>query len=307
MLRLLAVAVLSLASLSAQAQIAHANFDTLVYANGTSMGGPNLMLAMRTQVPTGFTATRVEVFTGEGTGANTVALWSHDATNNQPLAPLGSGSWQMSFTNTWQGAPLTTPVALTSSQDIWVVWSCQNGSQASTQGNGAGGASYRGSTNGGVSWTGPFSGTQWKFRIWSGPAGHYEVFGAGCQGGAGIPRLSWFGLPRTGSSFNVQLDSALPSTVALLTVGDSNTTANGLPLPLSLAALGAPNCSLLTSFPVTLTAGVDVTGQSVITLSIPANPSVVGFQLFNQWFCLDLAANAFGFTASNGGAAVVGG
>lgn len=295
-----------LAPVAAQAVIEHADFDNLTFANNVSMGGPNLLVAFRTTVPVTCVATRVEVFTGERSGLNTITLWSHDPVQNQPLSPLGGGSWQMGFANGWQGAPLTTPVVLTASQDIWVVWGPQNGAQASVQGTGAGAQPQRGSFDGGLTWNGPFQSNQWKFRIWSGPAGHFEVYGAGCQGTAGVPRLSWFGLPMAGTSFDVLLDRAPASTVAALIVGDSATSYNGVPLPLSLQSLGAGNCSLLSSVTATFTSGVDVTGQAVMTLSIPANPALAGFPFFGQWFCLDLAANAFGFTFSNAGAATVG-
>lgn len=306
MQRFALAAAFLLAPVAAQAQIEHANFDTLTFANNVSMGGPNLLVAFKTTVPSTFVATRVEVFTGERSGVNTIALWSHDAVQNQPLAPLGSGTWQMGYTNSWQGAPLATPVVLTANQDIWVVWAPQNGAQASVQGTGAGAQPQRGSFDGGLTWNGPFQSNQWKFRIWSGPAGHFEVYGAGCQGAAGVPRLSWFGTPMAGTSFNVLLDRAPASTVAALIVGDSNTAYNGLPLPLSLQSLGAGNCSLLSSVTATFTSGVDVTGQAVMTLAIPANPALAGFPFYSQWFCLDLAANAFGFTFSNAGAATVG-
>lgn len=305
MIRTLLAAALALSSLGAQATVSHANFDTLVFADGQSMGGPNLQLGIKTTIPSSFVATRIEVFTGEGSGANTVALWTHDATNNRPLAPISTGAWQMGITNTWQGAPLTTPVPLTAGQTVWVVWGCVNGSQSSIQSSGAG-AQYRGSFDGGATWTGPFSGQQWKFRIWSGPAGHYEIFGVGCNGGAGVPRLSWFGLPMAGTSFNVHLERAVASSAALLVLGDSNTTYNGVPLPFNLAPLGASACTLLSSVTATIATATDVTGQSVLALTIPANPTLAGIQFWNQWACLDPTANLFGFAFSNGGAATVG-
>lgn len=306
MIQYLLAAVVAASPLVAQATIAFSSFDTLVYDNGSSMGGPNLLLAMKTQIPTTFVATRLEVFTGEGAGANSLTLWSHDTTFNRPLAPLGGGTWQMGNTNGWQGAPLTTPTLLTAGQEVWVVWGCQNGSQASIQASGFGGPLYRGSFDGGVSWNGPFSGVQWKFRIWDGPAGHYEVFGTGCSGSAGTPRLGWFGLPMAGQSFDVLLDRAPANGIALLEIGDSDTTYNGLPLPFDLAALGAPGCSLRTAVTATFAVTTDAAGQATQTLTIPANPSLAGFRFWNQWACLDLPANAFGLTFSNGGAAIVG-
>jgi hypothetical protein len=298
--------LLSLAPLPAQAQIEHSNFDTPLFANNVSMGGPNLLVGFRTSVPTAFVATRVEIWTGEGTGQNTIAIWSHDPTLNQPLAPLGTGTWRMGSTNGWQGAPLATPVPLAAAQDVWIVWGPVNGSQASVAGTGVGAQPQRGSFDGGLTWNGPFQQNQWKFRIWSGPAGHFEAFGAGCPGTAGTPRLGWFGLPMAGSSFDVRLDRAPANGIAALILGDSSTSWNGTPLPLSLAPLGAGSCSLLASLTTTVGTGIDPTGQAVVTLALPANPAFAGFPFFCQWFCLDLPANAFGLTFSNGGAATVG-
>jgi hypothetical protein len=191
---LLAATTASL-SLSAQAQIVHANFDTPTFDDGVSMGGPNLLFAIKTQAPTVLAATRVEVWTGEQSGTNTISLWSHDAINNRPLAPLGTGSWSMGRVNGWQGAPLATPVVLNANEDVWVVWGCQNGAQAPADGPGPGAQQYRGSFDGGASWNGPFTGQQWKFRIWTGFAGHYEVYGTGCNGSRGTPQLGWYGMP----------------------------------------------------------------------------------------------------------------
>lgn len=306
MLRFVLAGALLLAPTLAQAQVAHADFDNFTFDNGVSMGGPGLWLGIKTTVPASFVATRVEVWTGEQTGLNTLSLWSHDAVNNQPLAPLGSGSWQMGFTNSWQGAPLATPVPLTTGQDVWIVWACSNGAQSSVQGTGAGAQPYRGSFNNGASWSGPFQSLQWKFRIWSGPAGHIDLFGAGCSGAAGTPRLSWFGLPMAGTSFDVLLDRAVGGTVAALILGDSNTNFGGQALPLSLASIGAPACSLLSSVVATLGSGVDPSGQAVLSLAIPANPALAGFGFYGQWFCLDLNANALGLTFSNGGSMIVG-
>lgn len=297
---------LALAALPAQAAVVHADFDNPFFADNVSMGGPNLLVGIQTTIPTTFVATRIEMFTGEGSGSNSVALWTHDPVLNQPQTQLGSGSWEMGNTNGWQGALLSPPIVLTAGDVVWLVWAPQNGSQASVQGGVAGAQPMRPSFDGGATWLGPFQTDEWKFRIWTGTAGHYEVFGAGCAGTAGTPRLSWFGLPMAGSSFDVRLDGAPASTFAILAVGDSNTMAGSVPLPLPLTALGAPACSLLTSFPVTLTVAVDAAGNASMTLPLPPNPSIAGLPFFDQWFVLDPPANAFGFTVSNGGAAIVG-
>ena len=172
MLRLALVGALAVPALVSQAAISHANYDTLVYDTNQSMGGPNLLLAVKTTIPTTFVASRIEWFTGERTGLNSVSVWSHDAVGNRPLAQLASGSWQMGYTNTWQGAPLTVPLQLNANDEVWVVWAPQNGSQSSVQASSGSAQQYRGSFDGGATWTGPYQGVQWKFRMWSGPAGH---------------------------------------------------------------------------------------------------------------------------------------
>jgi hypothetical protein len=304
----LSAAILFAAPATAQTQVVHASFDTLLFADNSSMGGPNLLLGMLTQIPVTTIATRIEVWTGELTGSNSIALWTHDPVNNVPLAPLGTGSWAMGRTNGWQGASLVPPVALSAGQDVWVVWGPQNGAQASHQGSGAGGPLYRGSFDGGASWNGPFTGVQWKFRIWTGTPGHYEVFGTGCSGARGRPEMSWFGMPMTGASFNLQLDRAVPGTFVLLSFGDSNTQSGGVPLPYDLAPHGAPGCSVLGSLLVTVLHPTDpATGQTVVTVAFPADPGLVGFPFYNQWFCLDATANSLGLTTSNAGVGVIGG
>ncbi len=297
-----------LAPCTAQAAVVHANFDTPIYDTNNSMGGPNLLLGIRTQIPTTTVATRIEIWTGEGTGTNTIALWSHDAVNNRPLAPIGGGGWSMGRVNGWQGAQLTAPIPLTAGQDVWVVWGCINGSQSSLQAtSGPGAQPYRGSFDGGNSWNGPFQSLQWKFRIWTGFTGHYEIYGSGCSGARGIPQLGWYGMPLAGGSFDIHLDRAVPGNFALLSFGESNTSSAGTPLPYSLAPHGAPGCSVLGSLLVTSLYPTDpVTGQAVVTVSLPNDPSLAGFPFYSQWFCLDASANSLGIAVSNAGAATIG-
>lgn len=293
---------------TAQATIVHANFDTPIYVDNMSMGGPNLLLAIKTQIPTTTVATRIEVWTGEGIGQNTIALWSDDPVNNRPLAQLGVGNWAMGRVNGWQGAPLTTPIVLNAGQDVWVVWGPQNGAQSSVEAtSGVGAQPYRGSFDGGASWNGPYQSLLWKFRIWTGFPGHYEPFGSGCSGARGVPELAWYGMPMAGGTFQVHLARAVPGNFAMLSFGDSNTSSGGNPLPFSLAPFGAPNCSVLGSLLVTMLYPTDpVTGQSIATVTLPNDPLLAGFLFYNQWFCLDLPANPLGLTTSNAGTATIG-
>lgn len=310
LLRTFALAALTAALASGQtpSSVCQADFNTPNFDPAVSMGGPNLLLAIKTQAPSTYAATRVEIFTGNGTGTNTIALWSHDAVNNRPLAPLAGGSWQMSRLRSWQGANLSAPVLLATGTEFWVVWGPINGSQASTEGTGAGAQPYRGSFDGGQTWNGPFTSRQWKFRIYcGGPPGHYEVFGAGCFGATRTrPELGWDNLPIVGASFNVVLANGLPSSFALLTIGDSNTIWSGNPLPMSLAPQGAPGCDVLASVAATLLTPINAAGGATVPLAVPNNVGLAGFVLFDQWFVLDPAANPLGVKVSNGGIGTIG-
>jgi hypothetical protein len=312
-MRHFALAFTSLCALAAAqptpSSICQADFNNNVYHAPTSMGGPNLLLGIRTVAPAAYAATRIEVFTGNASGQNSIAIWTDDAANNQPLAPLAQGTWMMARNRAWQGANLAQPVALAAGQAFWVVWGPINGAQASIQAlSGPGAQVYRGSFDGGASWNGPWQGDQWKFRIYCGSPGHYEVFGAGCAGTTRTtPVLGFDGIPTVGASMSILLDRAVPNDFALLIVGDSTTNSNGTPLPFDLGPLGAAGCLIQASVGATVFTPTDpATGQAVLNLNLPANASLFGLLFYNQWFVHDAAANALGFKVSNGGAGTVG-
>ena len=164
---ILIVAVVCVAPVVAQS--CYAENDGPGFNNAVSMGGPNPLLAVKFTAPSTLTVNGIEVFTGESTGANTVSLWSNDAGNNQPMASLGTGTWAMSSSNSWQGAALSAPVVIVGGATYWMVWGCQNGSQAAVDVASPTAViqQYRGTFNGGATWNGPFSfaNRPWKFRL----------------------------------------------------------------------------------------------------------------------------------------------
>jgi hypothetical protein len=137
------------------------------YNTNVSMGGP--LVAIRFTSPANLPVAAVEIFTGEAMGTNSIAIWSHDATGNQPLSNLGTGTWTMSSTNSWQGASLLGTVPIFAGVTYWVVWGPAGGAQASVDPPGPTAIvqQYRASFNGGLTWTGPFSfpDRPWKFRF----------------------------------------------------------------------------------------------------------------------------------------------
>lgn len=288
----------------AQAVPCHANLDNPTFNDATSMGGPNLLLGMKTTAPAAFVATSIEVFTGEQTGVNTVSIWSHDASNNRPLAQLAIGTWSMSRVNTWQGAALTTPLPVAAGQDFWVVWAPINGAQSSLQASGTN-VTYRGSFDGGTSWNGPFNGP-WKFRIWCTAAAEMSAYGTACPGtGFRRPEMAWFGTPQVGTTLNAHLERGQASGAAVLVLGDSDTVFSGGTLPYSLATLGAPGCNLLCSSLATVFTPIDPSGQAVLPIPIPNRGQLIGLTFFDQWLVLD-TINPLGLITSTAARGVIG-
>jgi hypothetical protein len=196
---LLSVSLVALTAAAASAQTpCYAENGDNNFSDNVSTGGPNLTVGIRFVAPTNLTANAIEVFTGEQSGINGVQIWSHNAALNQPLAVLGSGSWSMAATNSWQGASLAPQVSLVAGTTYWLGWSPINGSQSSVDFTLPGtGQVYRGSFDGGQTWSGPFqNNTHWKFKIFCDTTTTYctpKVNSLGCTpaiGSTGTPSTS---------------------------------------------------------------------------------------------------------------------
>lgn len=118
-------------------------------------------------------------------------------------------------------------------------------------------------------------------------------YGAACATSAGLATLvaAPYELPWLGDRFRIELTSPAPgSSQAVLWVGASRMTWNGLPLPFDLGLVGLTGCqlhaSLDLSFPVPLSAGA-----ASVSSGLCGNcPGFVGRELFLQALVLDPAA-----------------
>lgn len=135
----------------------------------------------------------------------------------------------------------------------------------------------------------------------------YVTFGQGCPGSIGVPILSpaLGQLPWTGSPFTVELTNLPATFLAIMATGFSNTTWGGFPLPVSLTAVGMPNCDLYIN-PELLFAVSIVDGRASWTLSMPATISLAGLHFYNQGAVLDPGVNAIGLVMSNAGDGTIG-
>lgn len=136
--------------------------------------------------------------------------------------------------------------------------------------------------------------------------GKVVTFGTGCKGSDGkVPAIAFGGAPVLGQTLNVHLTNGKATSAALLLLGGSDTKYGAIPLPLSLAPLGAPGCSLLTEILLSLSGATSSTGGLTLGLPIPNDTKLRGKLLVGQWAVLDGKANALGFAFSNGAKATV--
>jgi hypothetical protein len=130
--------------------------------------------------------------------------------------------------------------------------------------------------------------------------GNMVVLGRGCPGSAAnVPEIgsqpgTW---PKVASVFNVLLTTGKPTSVAMLSLGSSDTNWGTIGLPLELSGVGAPKCFVWNNYLTVLPALVDPTGTA--TMSLPIPPNVFGLRLFASWINLDAGANAAGITSSS--------
>ena len=135
---------------------------TDVFDDGWSSGSG--WVAWRYEAPSTTTVNRVEVFTGETTSTAGVAIWSHDAVNDEPEAMLARGDHSIVPTNSWQGSKLSSAVDLQQGDVYWVVWELPpDVAQFPRQSSGTL-VSYKNTFDGGQTWGGPYTGHD-KFKL----------------------------------------------------------------------------------------------------------------------------------------------
>jgi alpha-tubulin suppressor-like RCC1 family protein len=133
----------------------------------------------------------------------------------------------------------------------------------------------------------------------------YATYGPGCAGSAPVARLVPFAVPRLGQALRVELVN-LPANTAVLITGTSSSTSAFGPLPLSGAALGMPGCTLWCR-PDALELVAGSAQRATWTTTLPATPSLAGWQFFQQALVPDPAAgNALQAVLSDAASATIG-
>jgi len=135
----------------------------------------------------------------------------------------------------------------------------------------------------------------------------FTSFGKGCAATTTPTALSATTLPRIGTTFTLSVSNLQPFYPGLLLFGFSNSTWNGVPLPLDLSFLGMNGCNLLVSWDLQVAFYAGPSGGTWdLPLPLPNDPTLAGLTFYNQAWVLDPKANAFGVGTSNGGKGVIG-
>ena len=127
--------------------------------------------------------------------------------------------------------------------------------------------------------------------------GTVTPFGTGCRGSANALSLSTGGLLMTGRTEEFKLLGAPSFTAASLFLGVSNTSWNGVPLPLQLAP---SNCMVYTDIAVSFPGSTNGAGQMLTNLTVPNLTNLIGSRIYLQSLVVDLLINnPYRITTSN--------
>jgi len=123
-------------------------------------------------------------------------------------------------------------------------------------------------------------------------------YGTGCAGSAGVLQLAASSRPWLGDTVAGALAPLAATALPFVVFGFSDTVWNGQPLPLSLAPLGAPGCSV---FAEPLVASMLPGGGASApwSLVLPNTTAFAGLSLFAQGGAFDLPANPLGLATSD--------
>jgi hypothetical protein len=133
-----------------------------------------------------------------------------------------------------------------------------------------------------------------KMKVIAGDAGAH-VFGSGCHGANGVPKLAFHGNGALGTTLVVTgTIAALGPTPATLWIGTA-----ALPVPFDLTPFGGFGCRVDT-WPVVSVATPMQMGVAWLTLPIPNDPGLAGLALYCQWQMRDRSV-PLGFTTSDYG------
>lgn len=136
--------------------------------------------------------------------------------------------------------------------------------------------------------------------------GSTTVFGTACAGSNGTPSTSASGFPRLGGHVLYSSVGGPPAMPAVMYLGASKTTWNGIPLPLDLGFLGAGGCRVLTDPTLGVPLATNAAGNVSQGLTMPSDVGMLGQSFHVQFWILDPPANRLGLITTRGVTTLVG-
>lgn len=196
--------------------------------------------------------------------------------------------------NTWNEVGLQNLFVFNGVDDLVIDITTTGGTAPSGMRRGTNQRIYDTNSSGPTGATGVSSNSATKFEV-SMFMGRTSMHGVGCAGSNGTPMHTLTGTGQVGATTTFDIAGGLPSGTSLLWAGYQSTT----PYPIDLASIGMPTCYAYTDLLWAAAVPLDASGSASVPFAIPANAQ--GFAFYSQYACLDLSANALGFTTSNYG------
>ncbi|MGE3172203.1 MAG: hypothetical protein AB7O97_06205 [Planctomycetota bacterium] len=219
--------------------------------------------------------------------------------HTQPdVAGAGVGTIQVTGTEGWCSVAVSPPVLVQPGEAFYVQLDAYNliaPPQHTTTGgvNAPAQVYYRRPNLSSYAWTPSVSVNRPMVRVTAVPA---------TPGAASLIHST---LPVSGQTLTVDIENGPAFFPALGILGFSDTVWLGLPLPIDLGIVGAPNCTNFTSADQFFFLALDGSGSGSWSLSIPADPFFLGVTFFQQGAILG-ALNPLGAYVTNAGRATIG-
>ena len=248
----------------------------------------NTVYALEMVAPTALQVVGFEIY-GNSTNGQAQVLPAHVRLldgNGVPSIVAASGSVSLDPTTKWSTANVN-PVALSAGQTFYVGFDTP-----------AVAPSVFDATSGGTDvayfrfeagvWTARTTGRfEWSIRVL-------------CESTTTkMPILDSSGIWDLGRSYEMTIADALPFGFCGIAIGTSNQFIDTLPLPLSMAPVGAPLCSVFTNIEQMHGGQADGNGRFQLLIQVPPSAALRGLHIYHQGVVLDPTANGLGFVSTN--------
>jgi hypothetical protein len=135
--------------------------------------------------------------------------------------------------------------------------------------------------------------------------GNFVAAGQSCLGSnSQMPTVRADTWPKPNQPITISLTGAPASTAALFVLGLDHAKWNGLPLPMDMGFMGAPNCRIWNSIQIQAGLATDPSGNSQLKLTVPNGPT--SGTIFGHFWVLDTQANNAGLITSDQATIILG-